>query len=80
MKEITSRNKGGSNSTKKWGICERDLSGGESREEGVELESEREDSEVAGRGVGAETLSGSLAPGCGALDPLSASGRTDPGR
>lgn len=37
MKEITSRNKEGSNSTKKWGICERDLSGGESREEGVEL-------------------------------------------
>ena len=51
MKEITSRNKGGSNSTKKWGIWERDLSGGESREEGVELESEREQSEVDGRGL-----------------------------
>ena len=37
MRESTSRNKGGSKSTKKWGICERDLSGGESGEEGVEL-------------------------------------------
>ena len=59
MRESTSRNKGRSKSAMKWGICGRDLSGGERGQEGEELlwdESEGVSEKSDWEGVGAEQL------------------------